>query len=168
MHLELRPITSIRTYENNPRLNDAGVDAVVASIREFDFRQPIVVDEQGVIIVGHTRYKAAPKLGLETVPVHVAVGLSPAQAKAYRIAVNQTASLSQWDDDELPLELAALQEMNFDLDLTGFSADALLRLLEAGTNEGLTDPDAVPEPRRDPDGDLRQLEAKRNQSSLPT
>src|SRR5438552_1123605 len=99
MQVEMRPIGSIRPYENNPRLNDDAVDAVAASIREFGFLQPIVVDEQGIIIVGHTRYKAALKLGLEEVPVHVAVGLSPAQAKAYRIADNQTATMSQWDND---------------------------------------------------------------------
>src|SRR5579872_6581542 len=115
MHVEMRPIDSIRPYENNPRLNDAAVDAVAASIREYGFRQPIVVDEQGVIIVGHTRYKAALKLGLAEVPVHVAVGLTAAQAKAYRLADNQTATLSQWDDDKLPLELAQLQGMDFDL-----------------------------------------------------
>src|SRR5579864_3773205 len=106
MLVEMRPITSIRPYENNPRQNDAAVDAVAASIREFDFRQPIVVDEAGVIIVGHTRYKAALKLGLTEVPVHVAVGLTPAQAKAYRLADNQTAQLSGWDDDKLVQELA--------------------------------------------------------------
>ena len=100
MHVEERALSSIRPYENNPRLNDAAVDAVAASIREFGFRQPVVVDEDGVIIVGHTRYKAALKLGLEAVPVHVAVGLSPAQA--YRIADNQTATMSQWDEDRLP------------------------------------------------------------------
>src|SRR5262249_27051583 len=133
-------------YENNPRLNDAAVDAVAASIREYGFRQCLVVDEQGVIIVGHTRYKAALKLGLAEVPVHVAAGLTAAQAKAYRLADNQTATLSQWDDDKLPLELADLQGMDFDLNLTGFSSDELLRLLEPPTTEGLTDPDAVPEP----------------------
>src|ERR1017187_4265617 len=101
MHVEMRPIETIRPYANNPRTNDAAVDAVAASIKEFGFRQPIVVDEDGVIIVGHTRYKAALKLGLTEVPVHVAVGLSPAQAKAYRLADNQTASLSSWDDDKL-------------------------------------------------------------------
>jgi DNA modification methylase len=146
MQVDLRPITSIRPYENNPRLNDEAVDAVAASIKEFGFRQPIVVDEQGVIIVGHTRYKAALKLGLEMVPVHVAVGLSAAQAKAYRIADNQTATMSQWDQDRLPLELAELQEMGFDLDLTGFSGDELLRLLDSGTEAGQTDPDDIPEP----------------------
>jgi site-specific DNA-methyltransferase (adenine-specific) len=71
MNVEMRPITSIRPYEGNPRHNDAAVDAVAASIREFGFRRPIVVDEDGVIVVDHTRYKAALKLGLETVPVHV-------------------------------------------------------------------------------------------------
>ena len=145
MHVEMRPIRVIRPYENNPRLNDAAVDAVAASIREFGFRQPIVVDEDSVIIVGHTRYKAAIKLGMTEVPVHVAVGLTPAQAKAYRIADNQTAQLSGWDEDKLPLELMALQEMDFDLSLTGFSADELLRLLEEPT-EALTDADDVPEP----------------------
>jgi ParB-like chromosome segregation protein Spo0J len=84
MHIEMRDITSIKPYDNNPRLNDAAVDAVAASIKEFGFRQPIVVDEEDVIIVGHTRYKAALKLGMKKVPVHVAKGLSPAQAKAYR------------------------------------------------------------------------------------
>ena len=146
MNIEMRPIDSIRPYENNPRINDAAVDAVAASIKEFGFRQPIVVDEEGVIVVGHTRYKAAIKLGMTEVPVHVAVGLTPAQAKAYRLADNQTASIATWDDDKLPLELAALQELGFDLNLTGFSGDELLRLLNSESNEGQTDPDDVPEP----------------------
>jgi ParB-like chromosome segregation protein Spo0J len=128
MHVEMRPIDSIRPYPGNPRINDAAVDAVAASIKEFGFRQPIVVDEEGVIIVGHTRYKAALKLGMTEVPVHVARGLTPAQAKAYRLADNQTASLSQWDESLLPLELLELQSMNYDLNLTGFSGDELLRL----------------------------------------
>src|SRR5262249_24244481 len=135
---------------NNPRLNDAAVEAVAASIRAFGFRQPIVVDVRGVIIAGHTRYKAALKLGLEEVPVHVAVGMSKAQAKAYRLADNQTATLSAWDEAKLPIELAQLQQMDFDLYLTGFPADELMRLLGSEHNEGLTDPDAVPEPPDDP------------------
>src|SRR5450759_1382813 len=141
MHVEMCLIESIRPYANNPRLNDAAVDAVAASLRAYGFRQPIVVDEEGVIIVGHTRYKAAVKLGLEEVPVHVAAGLSTAQAKAYRLADNQTATISSWDDDKLPLELAALQEMDFDLNLSGFTADELQRLIGSETNEGEADPD---------------------------
>src|SRR6516165_6880393 len=112
MLVEMRAITSIRPYQNNRRVNDPAVDAVAASIKAFGFRQPIVVDEQGVIIVGHTRYKAALKLGLTEVPVHVAVGLSPAQAKAYRLADNQTARLAEWDYERLPIELAELLELD--------------------------------------------------------
>ncbi len=150
MHVEMRPIGSMRPYENNPRHNDAAVDAVAASIQAYGFRQPVVVDEDGVIVVGHTRYKAALKLGLEAVPVHVAVGLTPAQAKAYRIADNQTATIAQWDDDKLPLELIALQQMDFDLNLTGFSADELTALLAPDPTEGQCDPDLVPEPPDEP------------------
>jgi hypothetical protein len=123
------------------------VDAVAGSIREFGFRQPIVVDEEGFIIVGHTRYKAASKLGMTPVPVHVAKGLSPAQAKEYRIADNQTASISDWDDKLLPLELAELQQLDFDLNLTGFSPE----------EEGQTDPDDIPEPPDEPKTKLGDL-----------
>src|SRR6516165_2026656 len=136
MQVEMRALASIRPYENNPRVNDAAVAAVAASIRAFGFRQPIVVDEAGVIIVGHTRYKAALKLGLDEVPVHVAVGMSKAQARSYRITDNQSATLSHWDEDKLPLELLQLQQMDFDLNLTGFSADELMRLLDSGANAG--------------------------------
>lgn len=118
------------------------------SISEFGFRQPIVVDEAGVIIAGHTRWKAARELGLETVPVHVAAGLTPSQIKAYRIADNKIAELAEWDADLLPVELTELRGMDFDLDLLGFSTEELEKLIGAGIhgNEGLTDPDAVPEP----------------------
>jgi ParB-like chromosome segregation protein Spo0J len=145
LHIEDRPIASIQPYDKNPRINDPAIDAVAASIKEFGFRQPIVVDDEGIIIVGHTRHKAALKLGLKTVPVHVAKGLTPAQAKAYRIADNQTARLSGWDDTLLPLELLDLKEMGFDLGLTGFSDDELLQLLEQPPSEGLTDADFIPE-----------------------
>jgi DNA modification methylase len=149
MKIKTCKLSDIIPYADNPRQNDAGVDAVAASIREFGFRQPIVVDENGVIIVGHTRYKAALQLGLETVPVHVAIGLTPEQVRAYRIADNQTATLSSWDDDKLVKELLALQERGFDLDLTGFSGDDLLRLLDS-SNVPQGDPDAIPEPPDEP------------------
>src|SRR5450432_853626 len=123
MKVEMRPIGSIRPYENNPRINDAAVDAVAASIRAFGWRQPIVVDEEGVIVVGHTRYKAALKLGMTEVPVHVATGLTPAQLQGYRLADNQTATLSTWDDAKLTAELMTLQKQGFDLDLTGFGSE---------------------------------------------
>ncbi|TWT51764.1 putative methyltransferase [Thalassoglobus neptunius] len=158
--IEQRPLTAITPYEQNPRINASAVEAVARSIKEFGFRQPIVVDEQGVIIVGHTRYKAAQHLKLDTVPVHVADGLSEAQIKAYRIADNQTATIAEWDFDLLPLELTALSELEFDLDLLGLTAGELQELLAPPATTGETDPDDVPEP---PDeattqpGDLWQL-----------
>ncbi len=119
---------------------------MAASLREFGFRQPIVVDAEGVIICGHTRFKAAQKLGLEKVPVHVAKDLSPEQIKAYRIADNQTASLAEWNYDLLPIELGELQAANYDLGLLGFDQDELAKLLGGDLQEGLTDPDDVPLP----------------------
>ena len=146
MQIELRKLSEIKPYHNNPRVNDPGVDAVVKSIREFGFRQPIVVDADDVIVVGHTRYKAAVKLGLELVPVHVARDLSPEQARAYRIADNQTATLSSWDYALLGGEVTALQELDYDLDLLGFSSDDLAKLIYPDGQEGLCDPDDVPAP----------------------
>lgn len=146
MKIELRKLSEIKPYPGNPRINDEAVEAVAASIREFGFRQPIVVDTEGVIIVGHTRYKAALKLGLEKAPVHVAKDLTPEQIKAYRIADNKTNELSDWNYDLLPIELAGLQEMNYDLGLLGFDQDELAKLLDTGVKDGLCDPDEVPAP----------------------
>ena len=144
--IELRSIGDIRPYPNNPRTNDNAVDAVAASIREYGWRQPIVVDSDGVIICGHTRYKAAQKLGIDQVPVHVATDLSPEKIRAYRIADNQSADLADWNYDLLPIELKELGEGGYDLGLLGFDADELAKLLDTGVKEGLTDPDDVPEP----------------------
>jgi len=144
--VELRDIDSVRPYESNPRINDQAVDAVAASLREFGFRQPIVVDEAGVIIVGHTRWKAAKKLGLAKVPVHVARDLSPEKVRAYRIADNQTNTLAEWNYELLPIELKDLQGAEFDLGLLGFDAEALAKLLDSGVQEGHCDPDEVPAP----------------------
>lgn len=94
MIVQMRPIGSIRPYENNPRNNDAAVEAVVRSIREYGWRQPIVVDSDGIIIVGHTRHKAAIAMGLQEVPVHVAADLPPDKARAYRIADNRVGELA--------------------------------------------------------------------------
>jgi DNA modification methylase len=146
MKIELRPLADITPYENNPRLNDGAVDAVAASLREFGFRQPIVVDEVGVIICGHTRFKAATKMGLAEVPVHVATDLTPEQIRAYRIADNRTAELSEWNMELLPLELADLQDVGLDWSLLGFDDRELQKMLDQGAKAGLTDPDAIPEP----------------------
>lgn len=146
MQIELKPLNEIRPYEKNPRLNDDAVDAVASSLREFGFRQPIVVDADGVIIAGHTRYKAAVRIGLDLVPVHVATDLSAAQVKAYRIADNQTGSIAEWDFKILPIELDELRNMNFGLDVLGFDADELQKILHPALSAGLCDPDDIPAP----------------------
>ncbi|MBW7906218.1 MAG: ParB N-terminal domain-containing protein [Phycisphaerae bacterium] len=146
MNVEQRPLADIKPYEKNPRVNDAAVDAVAESIRRFGFRQPIVVDEAGVIVCGHTRWKAAQKLGLDKVPVHVARDLTPEQIRAYRIADNKTAELAEWNLELLPLEMAELQGAGIDWSLLGFDQDELAKLLDPGVKQGLTDPDDVPAP----------------------
>ena len=115
MKVEYAPINEIKPYENNPRLNDQAVDAVAASIKAFGWRQPIVVDKNGVIVAGHTRYKAAVKMGLDKVPVERADDLTEEQVKAYRLADNKTAELAGWDFSKLEEELD-----NIELDMTEF------------------------------------------------
>ena len=146
MRIEMWPVDRVQPYDKNPRINDDAVDAVAASIREFGFRQPIVVDTEGIIVVGHTRWKAAKKLGLAEVPVHVATDLTAEQIRAYRIADNRLAELADWNYDLLPIELTQLGEAGFDLDLLGFDQDELTKILNPGAKDGLTDPDDVPEP----------------------
>ncbi len=146
MKIELWKTSDIKPYANNPRLNDAAVDAVAASIREFGFKVPIVVDGDGVIVTGHTRLKAAIQLGMETVPVIVAKDLTPEQVRAYRIADNKTAELAEWNYELLPIELSQLTEAGFDFSDFGFSAVELAQLLDPGVQEGLCDPDEVPAP----------------------
>ena len=108
MRVKETPLSDIRPYPGNPRVNDGAVEAVAASIREFGFQQPIVCDADGTIIAGHTRYKAAQALGLETVPVVYATDLAPEQVNAYRLADNKTAELAEWDADMLAVELDGL------------------------------------------------------------
>jgi DNA modification methylase len=146
MQVETWVVDRLRPYDKNPRINDGAVDAVAKSIEAYGFRQPIVVDTEGVIIVGHTRWKAAKKLGLGNVPVHVARDMEPEVVRAYRIADNKTAELADWDFDLLPIELKELGAAGYDLGMLGFDAEELAKLLDTGVTEGLTDPDDVPEP----------------------
>jgi site-specific DNA-methyltransferase (adenine-specific) len=147
MEITKMKIADVIPYERNPRINDGAVEAVAASIKEFGWRAPLVVDDNNVIICGHTRLKAAEHLGLDTVPVHVAKGLTPEQIKAYRIADNKTGEIAEWDFDLLPLELADLQNMDFDLSVLGFDTDELDKILNGDDviTAGQTDPDEVPE-----------------------
>ena len=103
-------------YINNPRNNDDAVDKVASSIKEFGFKVPIVINKDNVIVTGHTRLKAAKKLGIEEVPCIIADDLTDAQIKAFRIADNKVSEYAQWDEDLLKIELEQLEEMDFDLD----------------------------------------------------
>ena len=116
MKIENWPISDVKPYENNPRNNDDAVEATANSIREFGWQQPIVVDKDGVIIVGHTRLKAAKKLELEQVPVTVAENLTDDQVKAYRLADNKTGEQATWNFNLLDDELADIN----DIDMTQF------------------------------------------------
>jgi DNA modification methylase len=148
MNVAMVDIQRVIPYARNPRKNELAVAKVAASIKEFGWRQPIVVDSEMVIVVGHTRYLAAMQLGLEKVPVHVAEGLTKAQCDAYRLMDNRSHEDSEWDEELLSLELKDLKEAGFDLQLTGFEEDELAEKLAAAVlgGEGLTDPDEVPEP----------------------
>jgi DNA modification methylase len=146
MQIEFWPVSKPRPYPGNPRINDGAVDAVAISLREFGFRQPIVVDTDGVVVCGHTRLKAAQKLGLDKVPVHIATDLTDDQIRAYRIADNQTATIAEWNMDLLPIELSELQVANYDLGMLGFDSEELARILGGEMNDGECDPDEVPLP----------------------
>jgi DNA modification methylase len=158
MKIRLADPETLKPYPHNPRLiSQAAIDKVLASVREFGWRQPIVVDEDGVILVGHTRRLAALKGGYKAVPVHDAIGLSDAQKKAYRLADNRTGEESEWDMPVLATEIAGLRALDFDLKPLGFDTPEL-RALEA--KEPGKDAEAVPEPPKAPVtrlGDLWQL-----------
>ena len=108
LKVEQRPLTALIPYKRNPRRNDAAVERVAASLREFGWKQPIVVDSEGVIVVGHTRFAAAQSLGWTHAPVVVAADLTPEQIRAYRIADNKTAEFATWDPAMLAAEMAEL------------------------------------------------------------
>jgi len=130
MKVDLVPIDSIVGYARNPRRNEKAIPKVKSSLKEYGFRQPIVVDADGVIVVGHTRWMAAKELGMTEVPVHVAENLTPAQIKGYRIADNRTAQESEFDDELLAIEMQELLDAKFDLDLTGFDGTEIDNLLK--------------------------------------
>lgn len=151
-------IDELIPYSNNSRTHsDEQVAQVAASIREFGFTNPILVDESQSIIAGHGRLLAAKKLNLDQVPTITLEGLTEAQRKAYVIADNKLALNAGWDEQALQAELERLKELDFDLALTGFDPDELAKLLEPEQIEGLTDEDEVPEVPDDPvskEGDI--------------
>lgn len=121
MNIIEKNLNEIKPYEKNPRKNDNAVEYVANSIKEFGFKVPIVIDKNGVIVAGHTRYKASKKLGLEKVPCIIADDLTPEQIKAYRLADNKVGESAKWDEGLLGAELSEILNINmelFDFDLT--------------------------------------------------
>jgi DNA modification methylase len=142
-NIEQWPVSRPIPYARNARkIPQKAVDKVASSIAEFGFQQPIVVDTKGVIIAGHTRLLAAKKLALETVPVHIAVGLTEGQVKAYRLMDNRSHQESDWDLGLVEAELADLRALTVDLSLTGFDAAELADLLD---EEDTPEPPSVDE-----------------------
>ena len=147
MRVQLRSIETIRPYDRHARRAGAAAAAVAESIRRFGFRQPVVVDAAGVIICGHARWQAAKALGLARIPVHVAEGLAPAEARAYRLADNRLAEIATWDEDLLAAEVADLKTIDCDLEGLGFTERELHDLL-AAAEEGADLEQTLPPPRR--------------------
>lgn len=112
-----KKLTELKPYENNPRKNDEAVDYVANSIKEFGFKVPLVITEEGVIIAGHTRYKASKKLGLKEVPCIIADDLTEEQIKAFRLADNKVAEKAEWDYNMLGVEL---EDLEIDMSEFGF------------------------------------------------
>jgi ParB-like chromosome segregation protein Spo0J len=146
-HIEMWLVAKLVPWARNPRTHsDAQVAQIAASLAEFGFNNPILVDTKAGIIAGHGRLLAARKLGLAEVPVIVLDHLTEVQKRAYIIADNQLALNAGWDDELLRTELATLQEDNFNIGLLGFEDEELARLLAAQDAAlGLTDEDAVPD-----------------------
>lgn len=124
IEIEVLSVDQLTPYYNNPRMNDDAVDLVANSIKEFGFKQPIVIDKDNVIVAGHTRWGASQKLGLEEVPVIRATDLTDEQIKAYRLADNKTAEMAEWDLDKLELEMMDLDDgymaqFGFDFEIEG-------------------------------------------------
>ena len=123
MTIQMMKITEIKPYENNPRKNEEAVDEVASSIKAFGFKNPIIVDKDMVIIAGHTRLKAALKLGLTMVPVIVASDLNPDQANALRLAYNKTAEIAKWDKKKLEEELKQINWEILGINMTDVGFD---------------------------------------------
>jgi ParB-like chromosome segregation protein Spo0J len=135
--IEWTPIDSVIPYYANPRSrSQVAVDKVAASLKEFGWRQPIVVDANRVIVVGHTRWFAAKKLRLVRVPIHVAKDLTAEQVRAYRIADNRTNEETEWDENLLGMELQDLSDLDYNLELTAFETEELEQLLGIGGGGG--------------------------------
>ena len=137
MKIEMVAIDLVKPYPGNPRKNASAVNAVTASLREFGWQQPIVVDPQNVVVVGHTRLLAAKALGFKKVPITVMRDKTPEQIRAYRIMDNKAHEAAEWDETLLADEIAALLDADYSAELTGFDDKEIKHLLEH-TGEGET------------------------------
>jgi hypothetical protein len=159
------PIERLMPYANNARLHsEADVNKIAAAILKWGWTMPVLVDEEGALICGHARIRAAAKLGLKSIPVLVARGWSEEEKNAYRLADNELAARASWDPDLLRDELRKLEFASFNLDLIGFEPDRLQDILAGLGSSGLTDPDSVPEVPEKPvtrPGDIWLLEDHR-------
>ena len=150
MPLEHWPLDRFKPYDRNPRRWGDGVVARMArAVKDFGFRVPVLAKSDGSMIDGHLRLAAAVSLNLATVPVLIADDMTPAQIKAFRISVNQAATWADWDFDLLAAEIGELKELDFDLGSLGFDDDEMANILNRG-NDGMTDPDDVPEAPAEP------------------
>lgn len=120
MQIIEKSIADIRPYENNPRNNEAAIQYVANSIKDFGFKVPIVIDKNGTIITGHTRVLAAKKLGMKTVPCILADDLTPEQVKAFRLADNKVSEMADWNWAKLEKELDSLGNLDWDMSSFGF------------------------------------------------
>src|ERR1700733_4655296 len=141
-NIEYWPIERLVEYARNPRKNDAAVDRMCSSIKEFGLKIPVLARSDGEIVDGHLRLKAARKLGITEVPVMLCDEWTPAQVKAFRLMVNRSVTWADWDETLLSQELLDLKDLDYDLDLTGFDDEELAILLAAqDAAEGFTDED---------------------------
>jgi hypothetical protein len=153
-------IDKVIPYARNPRKNKDAIDYVAASIKEFGFKQPIVVDKDYVIVAGHTRYEASKKLGLEEVPIIIADDLTPQQIKAYRIADNKTSLYSSFDNELLMLEFQELQTDGYNLTNTAFSENEINDILlekEYGDTDAYQEWEGMPEFNNEDANSFRKL-----------
>lgn len=128
--VDLLKIEDLKEYENNPRINKKSIEKVADSIKSYGWKVPIVVDENMIILAGHTRLKAAKLLNIDQVPVHIAKDLSEEQKTAYRIMDNKSQDYSEWDNKLLGVEFEKLSLSNFQLDMTGFNLDEIDKITE--------------------------------------
>lgn len=170
LKVETWPIERLIPYARNPRKNDAQVDRMCGVIKEFGFRVPVVAKSDGSVVDGHLRLKAALKLGLTEVPVALADELTDAQVKAFRLLANKSANWAEWDYDLLKLEIQDIEDLNFDVSMTGFDVGELTQIFfepdfAPGTDadQGKLDelqPKMIPCPHCGQEFDLREHERR--------